>query len=119
MICSACFSGGAVWLIKQMSAGYELNDCSQHLHVRVNDPFEILFTLFHTARAALSSPEQTWVPLNVLLGSLSSLLTLSIFDLGLLVCRKLVISLLYGTCSLFPESLRLALFLFLNWPHRR
>jgi len=57
----------------------------------VNDPIKVLISLFRATGTTLDSAEQARFPFNTLIGSLGSLFTLTVFDLGLLVCGGFVI----------------------------
>ena len=62
-----------------------------NLHLRVDDPVKVFLALVLSTRSTLHSTEQTGLPVHTLICALGSLISLSVLDLGLLVCRSFVI----------------------------
>ena len=65
---------------------------SGHVHVRVEDPVEIFFSLFRPTGSATHSPEEPWMPLDGFFLPFRGFVSLHVFDLGLLVGCQLVIA---------------------------
>lgn len=86
----------------------------QSIHVSVDDPFQVFFPCFGTARAAVYSTKQTRGPLDVVVCSSGRLLALHILNFCLLVGRNFVIALLDGLGRFPPQSLRLFCLLLFN-----
>lgn len=90
----------------------------EHVHFSIDDPLQILFAFFGTMWTTFDSPEESWVPLDTFLSPLRRFRTLPVLDLGLFVSRSLMIALLDRIRRLFPQSLRLAIPLFLDRAHQ-
>lgn len=99
---------------------YVLVQCERWIdsHVSVNDPLKLFLALFRTTRAALDGPEKPRLPFNTFASSCLALLALSIFNLGLLVRRKLMVAILYGLSCRCPKLLGFALILLFDRPYQ-
>lgn len=84
----------------------------------IDDPLQVFFAFFRSSWPALDCAEEPREPFDILLGPSGSLLALPVFNLCLFVRGQLVVALLDGLGSLFPQSLRFPLFLLLDWPRQ-
>lgn len=91
----------------------------RYLHLRIDDEIQPLFTLFRTPWSTANGPEETWLPLNALFGTLGSLFPLSIFDLGLFCRGNIVIPREKTLHGAIPEFLGFSLALLLERPRPR
>jgi hypothetical protein len=87
--------------------------------MRVDNPIQILFTLFAATRPAMDGSEQRRAPFDALVRSLGGLFTLLIFNCRLSVSSGILIPSPNGICHTLPELLRLAFALILERSNRR
>ena len=97
-------------------ASYAYSFHRSNLHLRIDDPVQILFSLVRAVGPTLHPPEKPGMPLDAFLGPFRCFLSLAILDLGLLVRGRLVVPSNDGFYRVVPQALRLALALLLNGP---
>lgn len=66
-------------------------DSPRNIHFGIDDPVQILFTFILPTWPSLCNPEQARPPFDTFVGALGSLISLAIFNLGLLVRRGCVV----------------------------
>lgn len=84
------FGSGAVTAVSQSC--YPGKEASRHVHICVEDPVKIFFSLFRTSRPAAHPPKIPWLPINAVFLPSRCFVSLHILDLSFLVGGKFVIS---------------------------
>jgi hypothetical protein len=63
----------------------------RNIHFGIDDPIQVFLAFVLATRTAVYSTEQSGPPLNTFINTLGSLISLAIFNLGLLIRRGYVV----------------------------